>query len=117
MKSKIIIITALILFSCVSSKPNLIQYSETQYPPKTADYVPVVIQVGQETAQPYIIIGRIKIIQDPMTTSEKKVIENFKQGCREMGGDGLLNIHKEAVDPSNPFMSVDWAAEVFIWKK
>jgi len=117
MKSKIIVITALIFLSCVSSKPNLIHYSEIQHPPKAADYTPVIIQAGQETAQPYTIIGRIKIIQDPMTTSEKKVIENFKQGCREMGGDGLLNIHKEAVDPSNPFMQVGWAAEVFIWQK
>lgn len=105
-----------LLTACLAPKPLFTFYSDQRYSPKPAEYQPVVLQAGQPSER-YTIIGRIVIVQDPVGVSEQKVIENFKQGCREMGGDGLLNIHKESVDPSNPLMPINWAAEVFIWQK
>lgn len=115
MKNKSFLFICLFIFSC--AKPQLVYYSPDRYDPKPAGYSPAILQPGQQSEKPYKIIGRITYNQDPMTANEQKVIDNLLQGCRQMGGDGLLNIHKEKVDPDNPLMEIGWTAEVFVWQK
>lgn len=103
-----------LLVGCAAHHNEKLIYNGKQHEPKPDDYIPVVLKPGQPNGK-YKIIGQIKIIQNPTTFHYDDVFHRFQELCREMGGDGLLDI-RQVDQPENPLMPIKWLAEVFVWK-